>query len=55
MKVKITKPVVLEALEGSIVEISENQYNLIKNYCEAEIETKNVSVEKKEVKKAKQK
>lgn len=54
MKVKIKKAVVLEALEGSIVEVSEAQFNLIKNYCE-EVETKNVSIENKEVKKAKKK
>ncbi len=38
MKVKINKKVVIEVLEGSIVEVSEKQYKLIKNYCEVMVE-----------------
>lgn len=57
MKVIIKKAVVLEALEGSIVEVSESQFNLIKNYCEikkdSKVETKEITPEKKETKKGK--
>jgi hypothetical protein len=40
MKVKITKPVLVECLEGSIVEMTEKQYKLAKKYCEPIIENK---------------
>lgn len=38
MKVKINKKVVIEVLEGSIVEVSEKQYKFIKDYCELMVE-----------------
>ena len=62
MKVLVHKPVVLEALEGSIVEVSSRQYELVKNYCDLvipsvevkeHIETKEISKSMKQTRKGK--
>lgn len=41
MKVKITKPCVIEVLPGSIVEVSDRQLKFIKDHCEP-IETREI-------------
>lgn len=57
MKVVIKKAVVLEALEGSIVEVSESQFKLIQAYCDVKKdgakETKEITPQKKETRKGK--